>query len=177
MHKSFLCDASNCESIQPAGANAITVTIPNGEQIRSTHTATLKWPHLPPSARTCHIFPTLKNKILLSIGQFCDAGLNSAFTISHLYIYDRSTIFLQGKRKPGNGMWYIYLQSKTPISMYPIIQQYILGTIPEINNVYKIGKKEDIIMFLSQDMIQVWGTGFHISWERNMIMSSFLPIL
>ena len=74
----FLCDASNCENIQPAGANAINSTIPNGEKIRSTHTATLKWPHLPPSAHTCYISPALKNKILLSIGQFCDASLNSA---------------------------------------------------------------------------------------------------
>ena len=93
----FLCDASNFENIQPAGANAITATIPNGEKIWSTHTTTLKWPHIPPSERTCHIFPALKNNILLSIGQFCDAGLNSAFTKLHLYIYDRSTIFSKEK--------------------------------------------------------------------------------
>ena len=106
----FLCDSSNCENIQPAGTDAITATIPNGKQIRSTHTATLNWPHLPPSARTCHIFLVLKKKILLSIGQFYDAGLNSAFTKSHLYIYDRSTIFLQGKRQSGNVMRYVDLQ-------------------------------------------------------------------
>ena len=57
----FLWYASNGENIQPAGANEITATIPNGEQIRSTHNTTLKWPHLPPSTRTCHIFPAHKN--------------------------------------------------------------------------------------------------------------------
>ena len=125
----IFCHTSNCENIQPAGANAITATIPNGKQIRSTHTTTLKWPHIPPSTRTCHIFPALKNKILLSIRKFCDSGLNSAFTKLHLYIYDRSTIFLQGKRQPGKGMWYVELQSQTQIPMSPTIQQSILGTV------------------------------------------------
>ena len=134
----FLCDASNFENVQPASANAITSTIPNGEQIRSTHTATLKWPHLPPSAQTCHIFPALKNKILLSIGKFCDTGLNSAFTKSHLYIYDRSTIFLQGKIQPGNGMWYVDLQAQTPVPMSTTVQQSIIVIISEMF-LYQLG--------------------------------------
>ena len=99
------------------------------------------------------------------MGQFCDAGLNSAFTKLHLYIYDRSTIFLQGKRQSGNGMWYVDLQSQKPIPMSPMIQQSILGTIPEINNVYELGKKEDIITFLSQAMWnpvpQTWIKAIH----------------
>ena len=49
--------------------------------------------------------------------------------------------------------------------MYPIIQQSILGTIPEINNVYKLDKKEDIIAFLSQAMWnpvpQTWIKAIH----------------
>ena len=77
----FLCDASNCEDIQPAGANEITATTPIVKKIRSTHTTTLKWPNLFPSARTCHIFPVLKNKILLSIRQFCDAGYLTHYKI------------------------------------------------------------------------------------------------
>ena len=97
-------------------------------------------------------FPALKNKILLSIGKFCDTGLNYAFTKSHLYIYNRSTIFLQGKRQSGNGMWYVDLQSQTPIPMSLMIQQSILGKTPEIKNVYELVKKEDIITFLSQAM-------------------------
>ena len=69
------------------------------------------------------------------------------------------------KRKSGNGMWYVDLQSQTPISMSLTIQQYILGTIPEMNNVYKLGKKEDIITFLYQAMWnsvpQTWIKSIH----------------
>ena len=49
--------------------------------------------------------------------------------------------------------------------MYPIIQQSILGTIPEINNVYELVKKENIITFLSQAMWkpvpQTWIKAIH----------------
>ena len=38
-------------------------------------------------------------------------------------------------------MCYVDLQSQTPIQMSPTIQQSILGTITEINNVYKLGKR------------------------------------
>ena len=62
-------------------------------------------------------------------------------------------------------MWYVDLQSQTPITMSPTIQQSILGTIPEINNVYELGKKEDIITFLSQVMwnpvTQTWIKAIH----------------
>ena len=62
-------------------------------------------------------------------------------------------------------MWYVDLQSQTPIPMSPTIQQSILVTIPEINNVYKLSKKEDIITFLSQAMwnpvLQTWIKAIH----------------
>ena len=49
--------------------------------------------------------------------------------------------------------------------MSPTIQQSILGTITEINNVYKIVKKEDIATFLSQAMWnpvpQTWIKAIH----------------
>ena len=52
--------------------------------------------------------------------------------------------------------------------MSPTIQQSILGTIPEINNVYELGKKEDIITFLSQDMWnpvpQTWIKAIHFNF-------------
>ena len=49
--------------------------------------------------------------------------------------------------------------------MSPTIKQSILGAIPEINNVYELDKKEDIITFLSQAMWnpvpQTWIKAIH----------------
>ena len=110
----YMCEAYHCDNIAPTGQNALTVTVPNGQSIKSSHTATLKWDHLPIKARKCHIFPHLKNKILLSIGQFCDAGMTATFTEEILYIYKDNYIVLQGERSTISGMWYIDLTKYHP---------------------------------------------------------------
>ena len=51
----------------------ISVKMPNGQYITSTHIGELPIPNLPPSARTIRLFPSLTD-ILVSIGQLCDVG-------------------------------------------------------------------------------------------------------
>ena len=65
--------------------DGIVVTLPSGDRITSKHIASLDLPHVPVSARVCHIFPNLKNCVLISIGQFCDAGMSATFTTTTLY--------------------------------------------------------------------------------------------
>jgi hypothetical protein len=60
-------------------------------------------PSLPDSARVCHIFPQLQNKVLLSIGQFCDSRYTATFTADTLHIYQGTTSHIQGTRNGHNG--------------------------------------------------------------------------
>ena len=53
---------ADVEDIRPAGPNVVTVTLPNGINITSTHIATLKTAKLPAKARTCHLFQHMKQK-------------------------------------------------------------------------------------------------------------------
>ena len=71
----------------------IVVSLPNGDLIRSTHTATLNLPSIPMSARAAHIFPGLTGS-LLSIGLLTDAGLTAVYTADAVVI--KVYLFSQG---------------------------------------------------------------------------------
>ena len=58
----------------------ITVQLPNGERINSTHTCNLPIPELPASARIAHVMPGLASHSLLSVVKLCNAGCDVAFT-------------------------------------------------------------------------------------------------
>ena len=74
-------DTSYVINVTPTN-NGIRVYMPNGTYITSTHTGLLNIPQLPLAARHAHIFANedLVSGSLLSIGMFCDAGLNVVFT-------------------------------------------------------------------------------------------------
>jgi hypothetical protein len=138
----FMCDTHHCENVNPAGENAITVTLPNGQRITSTHTAILKWSHLPHQARQCHIFPQLQDKMLLSIGQLCDSGMTATFTHNKLYIYKEKMLVLEGNRNKCSGMWYVDLDDYEQ-KLITEEQQSLLSKnmhTLEVNNVYEIKK-------------------------------------
>jgi hypothetical protein len=54
--------------------NPLTVRLPNGVTVESTHTASLDIPKLNKAASIAHIFPGMANHSLLSVGQLCNEG-------------------------------------------------------------------------------------------------------
>ena len=61
-----------------------------------------------------HLFPSLGETSLLSIGQLCDAGCTALFTANKVTIKHNNTIILQGSRSPhSQNLWNIPL-SNTP---------------------------------------------------------------
>jgi hypothetical protein len=98
----ILCDTA-CFDKHPT-SSPLTVTLPNGEQIKSTHEATLPFPNLPKKALEAHVFPELNGHALLSIGTFCDAGCTALFTATAVVIEKDGKIVLTGKRQPP-GLW------------------------------------------------------------------------
>ena len=90
----------------------ITVALPDGSTIQSTHTAELDLLPLPKSARTAHLFPALTNTSLLSIGKLADAGCTATFNKHYLIIKWRGRELLKGNRCPHTGLWQVPLQTK-----------------------------------------------------------------
>ena len=93
---------------------AITVTLPAGEEIHSTHTGELKFsPNH--EAQQVHVFQTLWGS-LLGIGDLCDAGLIAVFDKQKVSIVDpvAESVVLTGDRDSRTRLWMIALKPITP---------------------------------------------------------------
>ena len=66
----------------------LSIRMPNGIIIKSTHTALLDHPDLPLQDRQAHIFPRLK-KALLSIGTFCEHICENNFNDKSVHIKNK----------------------------------------------------------------------------------------
>ena len=86
----------------------ITIQLPNGNQVVSTHQAELDLPMLSPLARHVHIVPGLQEFSLLSIGQLCDAGYSICFDKNVMRVLSSDdTCVLTGTRSSLTRLWHI----------------------------------------------------------------------
>jgi hypothetical protein len=93
---------------------SISVLLPDGSTITSTHTALLNIPLLPPHACESHIFPTLASGSLISIGKLCDHGCIATFTSDAVSITLNDTQILRGSRSATTGLWQLHLPQASP---------------------------------------------------------------
>ena len=80
------------------GSNGIIVHLPNGENIQSTHRALLNIKNIPIEAKICYIFPKLKGKTLILVGQFCDQGFTAVFAKKYARIEKYGIVYLRGNK-------------------------------------------------------------------------------
>ena len=60
-------------------SNPLTINLPDGEQLHSTHTCELDIPWLPQAARIAHIIPGIQHTSLISIKVLCDMGCKVSY--------------------------------------------------------------------------------------------------
>jgi hypothetical protein len=93
--------------------NQLTVRLPNGTTMESTHTASLYIPELNRSALIAHIFPGMTNQSLLSVGQFCNESYSTTFRIDAVTICNSQEVqILKGARDLDTGLWRINLRKE-----------------------------------------------------------------
>ena len=100
----FLGPNTPCNHKQPT-AHGLTVSLLNGQTIRSTHTDLLPFPKIHHAARQSHVFPALKHKALLSIGQLCDHGFKDIFNDTTVHLAN-ADITITGTRDLSNGIYF-----------------------------------------------------------------------
>jgi hypothetical protein len=101
---------STCVNRRPS-AQPISVTLPNGNSIVSTHKALLPFPHLPDQVINAHIFQALHSHALISVSTFCNAGCMAEFTAGEVKIkYKGETVLVSTRIPPG--LWQINLNYK-----------------------------------------------------------------
>jgi hypothetical protein len=89
----------------------LTVRLPNGATMESSHTAELDIPELNAAASKAHVFPGMTHHSLLSVGQLCDEGYIVTFKQAEVTICDSGdSQILSGPRDLNTGLWRINLK-------------------------------------------------------------------
>lgn len=106
--------------LQKMKTNApISITLPDGTSVRSTHTCLLDLPMLPLQARQAHIIPDLASHSLISVPTLCNAGCQVHFSDNACKItHDNKTIMCATKCADTN-MWMIPLTMQQPAQQTP----------------------------------------------------------
>jgi hypothetical protein len=85
--------------------NLLTVRLPNGATMESSHTAELDIPELNAAASKANVFPGMANHSLLSVGKLCDEGSTVTFKQAEVTICDSgNSQILSGPRDLNTGL-------------------------------------------------------------------------
>jgi hypothetical protein len=121
----------------------ITVRMPNGDGIQSSHTCLLNLPALPPGSTKAHILPGLASHSLLSIAKFCDNGCVVQFSRNRCRILQDNNVILDGPHDPTTNLWLLPLQPKP--SPIPTGTQ----TAPHLGfHAHQTSTKSDLLQYL-----------------------------
>jgi hypothetical protein len=140
----------------------LTVRLPNGATMESSHTADLDIPELNAAASKAHVFPGMANHSLLSVGQLCDEGYILALKQDTVTICNPdSSKLLSGPRDLNTGLWRINLKQTN---------KHIPD--PSANNVYELRNTGALIHYLHKAlfsptkaaMLQAVKDGHLITW-------------
>jgi hypothetical protein len=140
----------------------LTVRLPNGATVESSHTDELDIPELNAAASKAHVFPGMANHSLLSVGKLCDDGYIVTFKQASVTICDsRNSQILSGPRDLNTGLWRINLKQTN---------NHIPETIS--NNVYELRNTGALVHYLHKAlfsptksaMLQAVKDGHLITW-------------
>jgi hypothetical protein len=90
----------------------LSVNIPNGTMIQSSHTSELLLTDLPPQARKAHILSILVHNSFISVGQLCDNGCDVTFTQEQVTVSRDGKCVMYGSRDPRLRLWRVDLKKK-----------------------------------------------------------------
>jgi hypothetical protein len=142
--------------------NPLTVCLPNGATMESSHTADLDIPELNAAASKAHVFPGMAHHSLLSVGQLCDEGKIVTFQQDTVTICNsESSKLLSGPRDETNGLCRINLKQTNKRIPDPIA-----------NNVYELRNTGALVHYLHKSlysltkaaMLQAVKDGHLITW-------------
>jgi hypothetical protein len=142
--------------------NPLTVRLPNGATMESSHTADLDIPRLNAATSKAHVFPGMAHHSLLSVGQLCCKGYIVIFQQDTITICNSgSSKLLSSPRDATTGLWCINL--KQPNKKVPN---------PKANNLYELRNTGALVHYLHKAlfspikaaMLQAVKDGHLITW-------------
>jgi hypothetical protein len=142
----------------------LTVRLPNGATMESSHTTELDIPELNAAASKAHVSPCMANHCLLSVGQLCNEGYIFTFKQDTDTICDSgNSQILSGPRDLNTGLWRINLRQTNNHKPKPK---------PIANNLYELRNTGDLVHYLHKAlfsptksaMLQAVKDGHLITW-------------
>ena len=94
--------------------NPISITLPDGQTITSTHTCNLDIPWLPHNITEAHIVPGLLHSSLISTRKFCDAGCKVEFNETGCKVYYQGKLVMKGDKSDKIGLWHLPVHPSEP---------------------------------------------------------------
>ena len=172
----FLVSDAPVTNIRPA-SNPLSVKIPSGQSVASTHTCELNLPNLPQNARMGHILPGLASHSLVSVVRLCNAGCDVEFTKIGCTVKHRGRVVLKGNKCTKTGLWMIPISENTNVTATPTAAE-TLHQLIEINksqdhlfNVLETSSKEELAMYYHQTICSPPKTTFLKAIRNNQFKS------
>jgi hypothetical protein len=130
--------------------NPLTVPLPNGATMESSHTATLDIPELNKAVSIVHVSPGMANHSLLSVGKLCNEGYTVTFRNASVTICNSQVLqILKGARDLDTGLWRINLR-KEHQQPQPALA----------NNVYEVRNTGALVNYLHKAMFSPTKSAF-----------------
>ena len=127
----FLVVDAPRDDVRPA-LTPLTVCLPDGAQVHSSHTCSLRVNNLPQNACVTHVIPGLASHSLLSVVRLCNAGCEFIFTKIDCYVKYLGRTVLRGYKCNKTGLWMVNLQGcdsgPTPIQAIHLLANNIAET-------------------------------------------------
>jgi len=99
----FMMAGTPMKNIHPA-TDPLTINLPNGEIVHSTHICDISIPGLP-MILTGHIVPGLSMASLMGIRVLCKAGCKVIFTDTKCEVRFKNKVILNGIKDPTTDLW------------------------------------------------------------------------
>jgi hypothetical protein len=147
----------------------IKINLPDGAQLKSTHTATLNIPSIPKSARQAHIVPGLTHTSLVSIKSLCDAGCIVTYTKENCDVTYKGTLVWQGIREPCTGLWVLPLRPDPTHPEFANLATTVPNSTEAAYNVHALTSKAALIKFLHQCLLSPPKTTLLKAVENNQL--------
>ena len=128
----YLTLNSSCSNKRKA-IYPLPIQMPNGEIIKSTHTALLNHQDLPFQAKQAHIFPGIK-KAMLSIGTFCEHSCEATFNNKSVHINNKQSgrTIMRGTRDAHTNFYMLSLtQQNNLMTEFKTPDEYFAGSAYE----------------------------------------------
>ena len=137
----------------------ISVTLPDGDQVHSTHIGDLDMPKLPKSARGCHIIPDLTSYSLILVVKLCEAGCEVSFTKWGIgvEVRYRGHMIIKGSKCTRTGLWMVPLSIPPDTTTSSRIKQQSTNKCTSSNklyagNLYEASSQAELSMYHHQSL-------------------------